>query len=58
MLLAREVGAKNFVLYIGHLGRRESVVQPAAKDHKRSGGRFFVFGESESEKGKGVMLRG
>jgi hypothetical protein len=28
MVLAREVEAKNFVLYIGHLGRRELVVQP------------------------------
>ena len=28
MILAREVEAKNFVLNIGHLGRREPVVQP------------------------------
>jgi hypothetical protein len=29
MFLVREVAAKNFVLNVGHLGRREPVVQPA-----------------------------
>src|SRR5215213_7638590 len=30
----REVAAKNFVLYVGHLGRREPVVQPATSQAK------------------------
>ena len=29
MFLVREVAAKNFVLNVGHLGRREPMVQPA-----------------------------
>jgi hypothetical protein len=37
MVLAREVEAKNFVLNIGHLGRRELVVQPATSEERGLG---------------------
>jgi hypothetical protein len=35
MFLAREVEARNFVLNIGHLGRREPVVQPNTSSQGR-----------------------
>jgi hypothetical protein len=35
MFLAREVEARNFVLNIGHLGRREPVVQPTTSSQGR-----------------------
>jgi hypothetical protein len=34
--VAEEIEAKNFVLYIGHLGRSESLVQPTTS--KKEGG--------------------
>jgi hypothetical protein len=34
MVVTREVEAKNFVLNIGHLGRREPVVQPASSEER------------------------
>ena len=37
MVVAGEVAARNFVLNVGHLGRREPVVQPATSPlpHKK-----------------------
>jgi excisionase family DNA binding protein len=35
MLFGGEVAAWNFVLYVGHLGRRELVVQPATSKGRR-----------------------
>ena len=39
------VAAKNFALYVGHLGRREPVVQPATQRTNGSPVAGFVFGE-------------
>jgi Zn-dependent metalloprotease len=43
-----EVEAKNFVLYIGHLGRREPVVQPTISSMKEVALEAHTFGVDSS----------
>jgi hypothetical protein len=53
IVLAREVEAKNFVLNMRHLGRREPVVQPATAREAYDllgGGRFSVVKAPREEK--------
>jgi hypothetical protein len=38
MVVVREIEAKNFVLKIWHLGRREPVVQPTIQKEREEGG--------------------
>ena len=54
MLPAEVVEAMNFVLYLGHLGRREPVVQPATKRSFDLREPVFVL---EKEKGGEITLR-
>jgi hypothetical protein len=44
MFLGGEVAAKNFALDVGHLGRREPVVQPATSQAKEAAHEAHLFG--------------